>query len=92
MTFQKKLQSVQRKHRSLLCVGLDTDRRLLPAHLPRTADGVLAFNRAIIEETSDLACAYKLNLAFYEALGRDGWRVMDETLRSIPRSLITIGD
>lgn len=92
MTFQKKLQSVQRKHRSLLCVGLDTDRRLLPAHLPRTADGVLAFNRAIIEATSDLACAYKLNLAFYEALGRDGWRVMDETLRSIPRSLITIGD
>lgn len=92
MTFQKKLKAVQRKHRSLLCVGLDTDRQLLPSHLPRTADAVLEFNRAIIDATSDLACAYKLNLAFYEALGNDGWRVTDETLRSIPPSIITIGD
>ena len=92
MTFQKKLTTVQRKHRSLLCVGLDTDRQLLPSHLPRTADAVLEFNRAIIDATSDLACAYKLNLAFYEALGNDGWRVTDETLRSIPPSIITIGD
>lgn len=92
MTFRKKLQTVQRKHRSLLCVGLDTDPHQLPSHLPKTAEGVLEFNKAIIEATNGLACAYKLNLAFYEALGSEGWRVMHETLQAIPSSLITIGD
>lgn len=92
MTFSNKLRSIQRKHRSLLCIGLDTDRNLLPSHLPKTAEGVLEFNRRLIEATGDLVCAYKLNLAFYEALGNDGWHVMKETLRNIPPSIITIGD
>ena len=34
-----------------------------------------AFNKAIIDATADLAVAYKPNVAFYEALGPDGWRV-----------------
>ncbi|MGH2567402.1 MAG: orotidine-5'-phosphate decarboxylase, partial [Bacteroidota bacterium] len=52
----------------------------------------LTFNRRIIDATHDLVCAYKLNLAFYEALGDGGWRVMEKTLEHIPRGIITIGD
>ncbi|HXG38755.1 MAG TPA: orotidine-5'-phosphate decarboxylase [Bacteroidota bacterium] len=92
MAFSKKLISAQRKQGSLLCIGLDTDAALLPRHLGRSANAVLAFNRRIIDATADLVCAYKLNLAFYETLGAEGWRVMEKTLEHIPHNIITIGD
>ena len=92
MKFIDKLLKVQRKNRSLLCVGLDTDPAKLPRHLGVSRNAVLRFNRQIIEATSDLVCAYKLNLAFYEALGERGWHVLQETLAVIPRHIVTIGD
>ena len=39
-----------------------------------------------------MVCAYKLNLAFYEALGEIGWRTVKETLAAIPPDAVTIGD
>jgi orotidine-5'-phosphate decarboxylase len=92
MKFINKLRQAQRKNRSLLCIGLDTDPAKLPRHLGKSKSAVLHFNQSIIEATSDLVCAYKLNLAFYEALGERGWAVLRETLSSIPRNIITIGD
>jgi orotidine-5'-phosphate decarboxylase len=92
MKFLEKLQKVQRKNRSLLCVGLDTDPAKLPASLGTSRAAVAQFNRLIIEATSDLVCAYKLNLAFYESLGERGWRILKDTLAAIPENIITIGD
>lgn len=92
MTFQQRIRAAQKKSNSLLCVGLDTDAKLLPRHLGRTVGAVLNFNRRIIDATHDIACAYKLNLAFYETLGADGWLVIEKTLEHIPRGIITIGD
>lgn len=92
MTFQEKLRRAQRKSNSFLCVGLDTDAALIPRHLGRSPNAVLSFNRRIIDATHDLVCAYKLNLAFYEALGERGWRVIEKTLEHIPRGIVTIGD
>jgi orotidine-5'-phosphate decarboxylase len=92
MKFIEKLRKVQRKNKSLLCVGLDTDPSKLPRHLGASANAVLKFNREIIDATSDLVCAYKLNLAFYEALGEKSWHVLSETLAAIPKAIITIGD
>ncbi len=92
MNFIDKLLKAQLKSQSLLCVGLDTDPAKLPVHLARTKNAVTTFNRHIIEATSDLVCAYKLNLAFYEALGEGGWRALQETLAFVPQHLITIGD
>jgi orotidine-5'-phosphate decarboxylase len=92
MKFTEKLLKIQRKNRSLLCVGLDTDPAKLPGHLAKTKNAVTTFNRHIIEATSDLVCAYKLNMAFYEALGEGGWRILQETLSYIPRTIVTIGD
>jgi orotidine-5'-phosphate decarboxylase len=92
MKFIDKLLKVQRKNNSLLCVGLDTDPAKLPSHLGKSKNAVLQFNRGIIEATSDLVCAYKFNLAFYEALGEKGWHILQETLALIPKTIVTIGD
>jgi orotidine-5'-phosphate decarboxylase len=92
MTFSQKISLVQKTQASLLCIGLDTDAALIPRHLGRSASAVLTFNRRIIDATVDLVCAYKLNLAFYETLGAEGWRAMEKTLKHIPRSVVTIGD
>lgn len=72
-----------RKKRSFLCVGLDSDPLKLPAHLSKEADGMIAFNRAIIDATAKYAVAYKPNAAFYEALGSEGWKALECTIRYI---------
>lgn len=92
MTFRDKLLAAQSKQHSLVCVGLDTDPDLLPNHLRDSSDGVLGFNRSIIEATRDLVCAYKPNLAFYEALGARGMEILRQTLALIPNDIVTIGD
>ncbi len=93
--FLEKLRHASRVRRSLLCVGLDPDPALLPPsllHGRAVPDAVVAFNRAIIEATADLVCAFKPNLAFYEALGRRAFEVLAETLAAIPRDVVTIAD
>lgn len=82
MTRQELVAVIKRK-RSLLCVGLDTELHLVPEPFKREADPVHAFNQAIIEATHEHAVAYKLNLAFYEALGGEGWRSMECTVADI---------
>tara|TARA_B110000046_G_scaffold37765_2_gene41273 strand:+ start:5244 stop:6047 length:804 start_codon:yes stop_codon:yes gene_type:complete len=79
------LVNLIRRKRSFLCVGLDTDPEKLPAHLPKDANGVLAFNKAIIESTLPYTVSYKLNIAFYEAMGLDGWKALQETIKLIPK-------
>lgn len=75
-----------RRNRSLLCVGLDPD----PAKLP--VKDVFEFNKAIIDATADLVCAYKPNLAFYEALGIRGLQALKKTVAYIPKNIPVIGD
>ena len=91
-SFLEKLVECTRKNDSLLCIGLDIDLTLTPPIIVAAADSILAFNRAIIEATSDLVCAYKPNLAFYEALGSEGIEALRQTIKSIPPSIPIIGD
>ncbi|MBK7085865.1 MAG: orotidine-5'-phosphate decarboxylase [Flavobacteriales bacterium] len=72
-----------RRRESLLCVGLDTEEHLVPDHFRAESHPVRAFNEAIVEVTHDLAVAYKLNLAFYEALGDQGWLDLEATVAYI---------
>lgn len=81
-----------RNRQSYLCVGLDTDIEKLPAGLARNPDGILAFHRAIIEATAPFCVAYKPNLAFFEAMGMEGWTVFEETLKMIPPTHLVIAD
>ena len=64
---------------SYLCVGLDSDMDKIPDHLKKTDDPVFEFNRAIIEATHQYCVAYKINTAFYEALGSKGWQTLEKT-------------
>lgn len=71
---------------SFLCVGLDPDIKKLPAHLLEKKDGehpVLTFNKAIIDATAPYCVAYKPNLAFYECLGSEGVKVLEDTVKHI---------
>jgi len=89
MSFIEKLRSSTRRNGSLLCVGLDVDQRLLPV----SANGnLLRFNQAIVEQTHDLVCAYKLNLAFYLAGGAAGIEVLQQTIRLVPEQIPVILD
>lgn len=72
--FASRLAEASRRNRSAVCVGLDPDPSLMPIK------DVRAFNRAIIDATRDLVCAYKPNLAFYEALGIEGLEALWDTL------------
>ncbi|MCX8020861.1 MAG: orotidine-5'-phosphate decarboxylase [Chitinophagaceae bacterium] len=78
--------------KSCLCVGLDTDVTKIPACLQGNPDPVFAFNKIIIDATRNYAVAYKINTAFYEAMGTKGWDVMERTLGYIGSEHFTIAD
>lgn len=76
----QKLEARMIAANSLLCVGLDTDIRRLPLTAQDKDQPQLAFNQSIIEKTHPYAAAYKLNTAFYEARGAQGWEEMKATV------------
>ncbi len=82
LTFLEKLTARwQQGH--FVCVGLDIDYEQLPAIVkgPRTIEeAIFIFNRAIIDATANLVCAYKPNSAFYEAYGEAGIRALSRTI------------
>jgi len=49
----------------------------------KTAEGIFAFNREIVDATAPYCVAYKPNLAFYECFGLAGWTALEETVRYI---------
>ncbi|NBX28256.1 MAG: orotidine-5'-phosphate decarboxylase [Chitinophagia bacterium] len=81
-----------KKKKSVLCVGLDTDASKLPLHLQNDPNGILLFNKAIIDATKEYTVAFKINTAFYEAMGIKGWEIMQATLAYIPKEIFTIAD
>lgn len=69
---------------SFLCVGLDPDVKKIPACVVGSdAERVLTFCKAIVDATAPYCVAYKPNLAFYECLGAEGLKVLDEVVKYI---------
>lgn len=87
MTFWERLTQRIRACNSLLCVGLDPRADRLRGY--RT---IADLNKAVIEATADVACAYKPNIGFYEALGEVGLAALRETLDAIPADIPVILD
>lgn len=85
-TFTDKLNAASARNRSHLVVGLDPQPSLMDV------PDVAAFNRAIIEATADLVCAYKPQMAYFEALGMDGLRALETTFKAIPAHIPVILD
>ena len=76
-TFVERLDAGCTAKQSLVCVGLDPDPTLMPTH------DIFAFNKGIVDATHDIVCAYKPNIAFYEALGLAGLRALEQTIQHI---------
>ena len=91
MNRQTLIQQIRTK-KSYLCVGLDSDITKIPWHLLQHEDPVFEFNKAIIDATQDVCVSYKINTAFYEANGLQGWQSMEKTLNYIPKDIFTIAD
>jgi orotidine-5'-phosphate decarboxylase len=65
--FRSLLERAWEENDSLVCVGLDPEIERFPAHIRAEASPIFQFNRAIIEATADLVCAYKPQFAHYAA-------------------------
>ena len=92
MPFLDKLAASMRTRDSILCVGLDPEPALIPESLGRGPQAALRFLRRIVRATSDYACCYKPNLAFYERYGASAFDVLGLTLQSIPDDVPVILD
>lgn len=82
-----------------LCVGLDTDPSYIPQNIleqyKSAPEAVLAYNKAIIERVArdKSACCFKVQIAYYEAMGLEGLKVYAETLKMVRATgLIAISD
>jgi orotidine-5'-phosphate decarboxylase len=85
------IEQIKQKN-SYLCIGLDTDITKIPKHLQQNKNAVVDFNKAIIDATEEYCVSYKINTAFYEALGSKGWDAMEETVNYIPSTHLKIAD
>ncbi len=91
MTREELIGQIKEK-KSYLCVGLDTNIEKIPVYLRSYPDAVFEFNKKIIDVTKDLCVAYKINTAFYEAMGVKGWEIMERTANYIPSTHFKIAD
>ena len=91
MTRQQLTEQIFKK-KTYLCIGLDTDITKVPKHLQSHPDAVFEFNRQIIDATKDHCVSYKINTAFYEALGLKGWEALEKTVHYIPDTHFKIAD
>jgi len=96
MNFTEKLERAVASSKSTLCVGLDPSPELIPKPLydqfNDDSKRILEFCRRVIESTKIHACAFKPNTAFFEALGSDGWAILEEVTDLIPSNRILIAD
>ncbi len=107
MSFYAKLEAAAHRNNTLLCVGLDPTPEACPARFlaaanvqqeepesstERTCQALLAWNKAVIESTSDLVCCYKPNIAFYEALGQPGMTLLRATIAAVPQHIPVLLD
>jgi orotidine-5'-phosphate decarboxylase len=92
VTFLIKLAESSRARDSIVCVGLDPEPDLIPEMLGSGPQAALRFLRRVIRATSDYACAYKPNLAFYERYGSAAFDVLGLTLQAIPGDIPVVLD
>lgn len=78
--------------RKFVCVGLDTEVSKLPKARGRKNVGkrMFEFNQRIVEVTNDIVCAYKVNVAFYEGRGKDGYVALKQTIEFILENAPTV--
>ncbi len=84
-----------KKKQSFLCVGLDINQDLLPDNLRDDPNKVFNFSKSIIDSTARFCVAYKINIAFFEAYGVEGWDCLEKItdyLNNYYPEIFTIAD
>ena len=75
------------KQKGPLCTGLDTDSSYIPPEVMRNfssaTEAVLAYNMGLIEATAEFSACFKVQVAYYEALGLEGMKVYSKTLKAV---------
>lgn len=92
MSALKKLQNIQQTNRSMICLGLDLDAKKMPSEYGNTVKGMFEFAHRIIDATSDIVCAYKPNMAFFEAFGPEGFSLLRLIVQRVPENVVIILD
>ncbi len=88
VTYFDRLRAASVARDSLLCIGLDPDRKLISGGVA----GAIDFCRRLIDATSDIACCYKPNAAFWEQYGPDGWHGLAVVRQSVPPDIPVLLD
>lgn len=70
ISFRSRLEAAWQDQR-LVCVGLDPNPKVLPAHLGGGATAIFDFCRAIIDATAPDVCAFKPQIAWFSAFGHE---------------------
>jgi orotidine-5'-phosphate decarboxylase len=91
-SFSAKLEAQQDRTNSPLMVGLDSQLARLPQIYLDEELPQLAFNRMVIEATKDVCCCYKVQMAFYEEQGLEGYQALQKTLELIPDHIPVVAD
>lgn len=92
MKASEKLFEMQETNNSMLCIGLDIDFHKMPEYLRYRDNGMREFLFSVIDSTKHLCCGYKLNFAFYEQYGLDGYKLLKQTIDFIPNQMLKIAD
>ena len=65
---------------SFLCVGLDVDKDRFPEEINDRSEKIFNFSKSIIDATAKYCVAFKLNIAFFEAYGTEGWNSLKKVM------------
>ena len=84
------------EERGVVCLGLDTDASYIPQHIlseKSLDEAIFQFNKEIIDATLDVVACYKVQIAYYEALGLAGLIAYKNTLQYLrEKDAIIIAD
>ena len=91
-TFNYILKEISKNKKSKLCIGLDIDSDRMPNGMDKSILGLQEYLQDIIDSTTNLCVAYKLNMAFYERYGSKGYRLMEKIVEYVNHRNLTIAD
>ncbi len=92
MSVLKELVKIQQTNKSMICLGLDLDPKKMPHEYAGSVKGMFEFAHRIIDATADIVCAYKPNMAFFEAHGPEGFSLLRLIVQRIPEHVPIILD
>ena len=91
-SFIQKLTGAIERNNSLLCVGLDPDLSRITGDPGSDEEKLVRWGLEIIEQTADLACCYKPNIAFYEQYGPQGLSALRHIIAAVPDDIPVLLD